>query len=58
MKLVPFLKEAFLELKSVQWPTKEEAIKFTTYVVIISLITGLIISGIDYLLNLGLSYII
>lgn len=58
MKLVPFLKEAISELKAVQWPSKEEAIRFTTYVVILSLVTGLVISGIDYLLNLGLSYII
>lgn len=58
MKLRSFLKDALGELKAVEWPTKQEAIKFTTYVIIISLVTGVVIAGIDYLLNLGLSYII
>ena len=58
MKLKSFLLDAFSELKAVEWPTRQEAIKFTTYVIIISLATGVVISGIDYLLNLGLSYII
>lgn len=58
MKLFNFFNEAFLELKSVQWPTKEEAIKLSSYVVVISIIVGLLIFSIDYLLNIGLSYII
>ena len=36
----------------------EETIKLTTYVIIVSLVVGLLITGIDYLLNLGFSYII
>jgi preprotein translocase subunit SecE len=58
MKLMNFFNEAFLELKTVQWPTKEEAIKLTSYVVIVSIIVGILIFGIDYVLNIGLSYII
>jgi preprotein translocase SecE subunit len=58
MKLINFLNEAFLELKSVQWPSKDEAIKLTSYVVVISIAVGLLIFGVDYLLNIGLSYII
>jgi len=58
MKLMNFFNEALLELKTVQWPTKEEAIKLTTYVVIVSIIVGILIFGIDYVLNIGLSYII
>lgn len=58
MKLLNFFNEAILELKTVQWPTRQEAVKLTTYVVIISVIVGILIFGIDYVLNIGLSYII
>jgi len=58
MKLVDFFKEAYTELKTVQWPTREEALKLTSYVVIISIVVGVLIFGIDYILNIGLSYII
>lgn len=58
MKLLSFVKEASSELKTVQWPSKEETKKLTMYVIVVSLTVGLIITGIDYLLNLGLSYII
>jgi len=58
MKLINFFTEAVNELKTVQWPSREEATKLTSYVVIISIIVGLLIFSIDYLLNIGLSYII
>jgi preprotein translocase subunit SecE len=58
MKLLNFFNEAISELKTVQWPTKEEAVKLTTYVIIISIVVGIMIFGIDYVLNIGLSYII
>ena len=57
MKLFSFIQDAVSELKTVQWPTREETIKLTTYVVVVSLIVGIIITGIDYVLNLGISYI-
>ena len=58
MKLFSFIQDAVSELKTVQWPTREETIKLTTYVDVVSLIVGIIITGIDYVLNLGISYII
>lgn len=58
MKILDFLRDAWKELNTVQWPTKEEVKKLTIYVVVSSIILGILISGIDYLLNLGLSYII
>jgi preprotein translocase subunit SecE len=58
MKLMNFFNDAVSELKTVQWPSREEAIKLTTYVVIVSIIVGILIFGIDYVLNIGLSYII
>jgi preprotein translocase subunit SecE len=58
MKLMNFFNDAVSELKTVRWPSREEAIKLTTYVVIVSIIVGILIFGIDYVLNIGLSYII
>ena len=58
MKLISFFRESFEELKSVQWLNKEEAKKLTQYVIIISILVGILVMGIDYILNLGLSYII
>lgn len=58
MKLFSFIQDAVTELKTVQWPTREETIKLTAYVIVVSLIVGIIITGIDYVLNLGISYII
>jgi len=58
MKLVSFIKDSYLELKSVQWLSKEEVKKLTQYVILISILVGIIVMGIDYILNIGLSYII
>lgn len=58
MKIVSFIKDSYIELKSVQWLSKEEVKKLTQYVIIISILVGIIVMGIDYILNIGLSYII
>lgn len=58
MKLVSFIKDSYIELKSVQWLPKEEVKKLTQYVILISILVGIIVMGIDYILNIGLSYII
>lgn len=42
-----YLKEVKSELKKVEWPTKQEVIKATTLVVLVSLITGAILGGLD-----------
>jgi preprotein translocase SecE subunit len=42
------------ELKQVQWPTKQETIRLTTIVIVISLIIGAYIGIIDFLLAQGL----
>jgi preprotein translocase subunit SecE len=58
MKILDFLKDSYQELKTVQWPTRQEAIRMTIIVVVTSVLVGFLITGIDYLLNIGLSYII
>jgi preprotein translocase subunit SecE len=44
-----FFGEVTSELKKVTWPSREETIKLTTTVIVISLLTGLFIGGLDIL---------
>ena len=45
---VTFLKETRDELKKVVWPTRQEVIRLTFVVIIISLIVGLFLGGLDF----------
>ncbi len=45
------------ELKKVSWPTRQETIKLTLIVIIVSLIIGLYVGIIDVLLAKGLQFI-
>jgi preprotein translocase subunit SecE len=58
MKIIDYIKDSFNELKVVSWPSKEETIRLSKIVIILSIIVGILISLIDYILNLGLSFII
>lgn len=44
-----FLQESRQELKKVKWPTKEEVVRMTTIVIIVSIFVGFFISSLDYL---------
>lgn len=49
MKLaINYLQEVRAELSKVEWPKREEAVKLTITVVIITLIVGAYVSGLDY----------
>jgi preprotein translocase subunit SecE len=45
---VKFLQETYDELTKVIWPTRNEVVRLTAIVIIISVFTGLYIGGIDY----------
>ncbi|PIY94291.1 MAG: preprotein translocase subunit SecE [Candidatus Levybacteria bacterium CG_4_9_14_3_um_filter_35_16] len=45
---VTFLKEVRDELKKVVWPTRDEVIRLTALVIIISLAVGFFLGGLDY----------
>lgn len=47
-KIVAFLKEVKLEMKKVNWPTKDETIKYTLLVIGISVATAIFLGGIDF----------
>ena len=44
-----FLKEVISELKKVTWPTREETVKLTIIVIVISILVGAFIRGLDAL---------
>ena len=47
--LTIFLKESRSELKKVTWPTREETIRYTTAVIVISLATAGLLGGADFI---------
>jgi preprotein translocase subunit SecE len=50
-KITKFLKEVQTELKKVVWPTRPQALRLTVLVVGVSLVVGLYIGVLDYVLT-------
>jgi preprotein translocase subunit SecE len=46
-KIIIFLKEVHLELKKVNWPTRQETLKYTLIVIGISVVTAAFLGGLD-----------
>jgi preprotein translocase subunit SecE len=47
---VKFLQETYSELKQVVWPTRAEVIRLTLIVITISVIVGVYLGGVDFIL--------
>ena len=54
-RLITFLKEVRAELKKVTWPTRQETIRYTFMVIIISVATAVFLGGIDFVLQFMLN---
>ena len=52
MNLVAYFKEVRSEVDKVVWPTREQTIRYTILVIIVSVATGLFLGGLDYLLTI------
>lgn len=50
-RIIQFIKESRTELKKVVWPTREETIRHTMTVIIMSGALALFLGGIDYVLQ-------
>ena len=48
-KIAAFLKESRIELKKVIWPTREETMRYTASVIIMSACLAVFLGGLDYL---------
>ena len=50
-KIFTFLKEAKLELKKVNWPTRQETLRYTLIVVGISVAVAIFLGGLDVIFS-------
>jgi preprotein translocase subunit SecE len=48
-KITTFLRESFLELKKVNWPTKNETLKYTLIVIGISVAVAAFLGTLDFI---------
>ena len=46
--VINFIRESVAEFKKVQWPTKGQTLRLTGFVVGVSLIIGVYVSGLDF----------
>lgn len=49
-QMVDFVKQSRDELKKVQWPTRQQTLRYTVIVVVASLAISFLTGGVDYLL--------
>jgi len=57
-KITTFLKEVRLEAKKVNWPARQETLKYTLVVIGVSLTVAIFLGGIDFLFTQLLNKII
>jgi preprotein translocase subunit SecE len=57
-KVVKYIKDSIDEFKRIQWPTREETIRLTGYVIGASLVVGLFVAVFDYAFTEMLNYLI
>lgn len=43
-----FLKEVRAELEKVVWPTREQTIRYAILVILVAVVTGIFLGGLDY----------
>jgi preprotein translocase subunit SecE len=55
---ITFIKQTQEELRQVKWPTRDEAIRLTAIVIIISVVVGIYIGGLDYIFAQAIGYIL
>ena len=55
---VNFLKEVRDELKKVVWPTRDEVIRLTGVVILVSLFVGIFLGGADFILTKIVQFIV
>lgn len=49
--IIGFLKEVRDELLKVAWPTREQTIRYTVLVILVAVVVGVFLGGLDYLLT-------
>lgn len=57
-RLVQYFLDSKAELKKVSWPTRNETIKYTILVVVISLLVAAFLGLLDYLFTIGFELLV
>lgn len=57
-KAINFLKEVKEELNKVAWPSREQTIRYTILVIIVALVVGALLGGLDYILTAVTAFIL
>lgn len=55
---VTFIRQAYDELKQVVWPTRNEIIRLTGIVIILSILMGIYIGGLDWVFSQAIQLIV
>jgi len=56
MRVLDFFNEVRVELSKVVWPTRAQTIKLTVIVVIVTIVVGFFLFGIDFILQRLINY--
>lgn len=56
--IINFLKEVKEELVKVAWPSREQTIRYTILVIIVAVLVGLFLGGLDYILTIVTAFIL
>jgi len=54
-RLLTFLKEVKREIKKINWPTKQETIRYTVIVIGISIGVAIYLGGFDFIFNFSIT---
>lgn len=57
-KIITFLKESRLEMKKVNWPTKQETLNYTLIILGVVVGVALFLGAIDFLFNMFLTKVL
>jgi len=57
-KITTFLKEVRLEMKKVNWPSRQETIQYTLIVIGVSVVVAIYLGGLDFLFSFLLNKLI
>ncbi len=52
------MNEAKEELNKVAWPTREQTIRYTVLVILVTVVVGVALGGLDYILTLLTTFLI
>jgi preprotein translocase subunit SecE len=56
--LIRYFKDTRAELSKVTWPTREEGLRLTWVVLVVTILATIVIFGIDFLFGLLISFLI